>query len=436
MTDNFLYGVIIVAYFFGAGLLRISPRDKRFAHCITISVLLYGLTLQFEAIYGLNLIFSVWLILKSQIFSPKISGYISFLWTFIYLGIFRVYFQSERMLELGLFQAGAVCNAFQLILTLRVSSFSIDASIPNSPASNASFVQYFSYCIFFMGAFTGPWVPYRVYQNSLTVNIPLDKKLIREKFIFCLGVLAVAQFCMKFFPKRFIVSDEFLDMGFVRQILYILISTTWFRCKFYAGWLLAEIAFVFGNVRQKDKKYPQITWGENVDLQGTELQTTISNPTRRWNLSVNSWLVIYVYKQVPGPKVLRSLVVMTVSGYWHGFEFGLYLWALGLWLGAMTESRLDSITKGLLPESIKKVLAFLLSYSAMSYGALAFFFKSPDDFVKILRYYNATSWIFFTGPIAIILACSIADLLDWAYWGGKFSTLISVKSKRDAAAKR
>jgi len=412
MSDDFIYGAILVSYFFGAGLLRISSESSRFFQSIILSALLYGLTLQVEAIYGLTLIFSVWLALKflSLLLSPKVAGTICFVWCFIYLGLFRIYFQSERMIEIGLIRAGGVANAFQIILTLRVSSFAIDSTIPQSPASEASFIKYFSYCIYFIGAYTGPWFPYRIYESSLVKDIPLDRNLICNKLISWVGVVAVTLFLMKFFPKDFIVTEEFLAMGFIRQMQYILVSTTWFRCKFYFCWLLTEVVCILGNIRQQDEQYPQIIWGENVDLSGTEFQTTISNSTRRWNLSVNSWLVMYVYKKIPGPKAVRSIMVMLVSAYWHGFEFGLYLWALGLWLGAMTESRLHSISKGMLPELLKKVIAFLLSYTTMSYGALAFFFKEESKFPKILEFYNSTMWIGFTGPIAIIVTSSIGDI--------------------------
>ena len=45
-----------------------------------------------------------------------------------------------------------------------------------------------------------------------------------------------------------------------------------------------------------------------------------------WNMTVQYWLAVNVYRRLPGlSRGLRSLVVMVVSSAWHGVYPGMYI---------------------------------------------------------------------------------------------------------------
>ena len=95
----------------------------------------------------------------------------------------RMHFRLSSLFESALLQQ---TYSFFIFIIAIVSFF--ESTFPQSPASEASFIKYFSYCIYFIGAFTGPWFPYRIYENSLVKDIPLDRNLIRNKLI-CTNIL-------------------------------------------------------------------------------------------------------------------------------------------------------------------------------------------------------------------------------------------------------
>ena len=51
-----------------------------------------------------------------------------------------------------------------------------------------------------------------------------------------------------------------------------------------------------------------------------------------WNMTVQYWLAVNVYRRLPGlSRGLRSLVVMVVSSAWHGVYPGMYIQLSQIW---------------------------------------------------------------------------------------------------------
>lgn len=69
------------------------------------------------------------------------------------------------------------------------------------------------------------------------------------------------------------------------------------------------------------------------------LQTNISNFWRHWHVSLYSWLIDYVFIPLGGSRksfartLLNVLIVMLISGIWHGAAWNFVLW--GIWHGLM-----------------------------------------------------------------------------------------------------
>ena len=62
----------------------------------------------------------------------------------------------------------------------------------------------------------------------------------------------------------------------------------------------------------------------NIDEMGAEGVVTMREALKTWNMTVQYWLVLIVYKRFP-IKALRTVAVMTVSAFWHGVYSGYYL---------------------------------------------------------------------------------------------------------------
>lgn len=64
------------------------------------------------------------------------------------------------------------------------------------------------------------------------------------------------------------------------------------------------------------------------------MSTSISEFWRRWHISLNTWLKDYLYFPLGGSrcskprKYFNTMVTFTVSGFWHGANFGYVLWGV------------------------------------------------------------------------------------------------------------
>ena len=71
---------------------------------------------------------------------------------------------------------------------------------------------------------------------------------------------------------------------------------------------------------------------ENFDL--PFLATDLSGFWKRWHISLSSWLTEYVYFSVGGSRkgeirtCINLMITMIVSGLWHGFSFGFFIWGM------------------------------------------------------------------------------------------------------------
>ena len=62
----------------------------------------------------------------------------------------------------------------------------------------------------------------------------------------------------------------------------------------------------------------------NIDEWGADFVPTMREALKCWNMTVQHWLVVIVYKRFP-VKSLRVAAVMLMSSVWHGVYSGYYL---------------------------------------------------------------------------------------------------------------
>ncbi len=86
------------------------------------------------------------------------------------------------------------------------------------------------------------------------------------------------------------------------------------------------------------------------------LSTSVGEFWRRWHISLNQWLVDYIYIPLGGSRCkpvrrdLNTLITFGVSGLWHGADMGYVIWGLLNGLYVVVERRLDSFRKRRNPE--------------------------------------------------------------------------------------
>lgn len=62
----------------------------------------------------------------------------------------------------------------------------------------------------------------------------------------------------------------------------------------------------------------------NISPYGSDFCTTFREGMKHWNICVQYWLAMYVYKRFPSKKY-RTAVTMLVSAAWHGVYIGYYV---------------------------------------------------------------------------------------------------------------
>lgn len=75
--------------------------------------------------------------------------------------------------------------------------------------------------------------------------------------------------------------------------------------------------------RMEQSKYNYETI-HNINPYGADFCVTCREGMKHWNMCVQYWLAVYVYKQIPF-KQFRTAITMFVSAVWHGVYMGYYI---------------------------------------------------------------------------------------------------------------
>jgi lysophospholipid acyltransferase 7 len=229
-----------------------------------------------------------------------------------------------------------------------------------SSICDLNFLDILSYCYCFCGIFTGPVFEYDTFCSALrdrkdTKITEKSYKLVQKKlslFMIC----SISHILLKInFPTRELQSTNYLKhTPFIRKIVFMILSLISLRYRYYAAWLLAEASCASSTIGIKNqnnksddikiKVGPNIeTNGEaknfqniqelvvNVDIFSVEKSLAPSTIARYWNMSVQRWLVFYIYKRVPlKSRLFKQLITFGFSAVWHGLHPGYYLFFLVL----------------------------------------------------------------------------------------------------------
>lgn len=134
----------------------------------------------------------------------------------------------------------------------------------------------------------------------------------------------------------------------------------------------------------------------NVDAVTTDTCWTFREAMKSWNMCVQYWLAVNVYKRFPS-KAYRVLVTLLVSAVWHGVYSGYYFCILGvpfylpiedIWVRLLRGKKGDAKESGSgdLRRLVANGLLWVSKFFAFSYMGIAFQLMTLD---KIWFYYSS-----------------------------------------------
>ncbi|EDW03518.1 lysophospholipid acyltransferase 7 [Drosophila grimshawi] len=290
------------------------------------------------------------------------------------------------------------------------------------------------YSVNYVGILTGPYFRYRTYRDYFEMpfkdHAPCVQATIEQlkwAAFYCSLYLATNYF----WPLDYALSDEFYnDRSVLYRLLYVWPTFFIFRARIYTGLTLSECVCTmsgFGaypdeadvaNGEGPRKRYQHMEWDAekrtynfttivNTRVWDVERCWTFREGMKHWNVCVQYWLAVNVYKLFPIRKY-RTGATFLCSAYWHGFRPGHYFCIMGAPLYVPLEDmwhklvRKDAVG---MQRNVLDVIFWISKWFAFSYLGTAFLLSSFDN---IWRFYSS---VYHFGYIAWVLMVALGVLL-------------------------
>lgn len=372
---------------------------------------------------------------------PRICHKVSFAFTFLYLCFFRT------SLWFGIPYASGHTNLVQMILTLKIVglAFEVNSAYVNKTNKtnelvadgskfkeqileeefsyvSPGFVDIFHYCFNYIGVLTGPYYRYKTFKDSF--DFPFAKyvnctEYMIKRLKYVPLYIIVFLVCSYIWPLSYVETYEFLNhRSWLYRYFYLWPQFLIFRMRIYSGLILSECVCImagFGAYPEKTKPKsghgpsedfekmkdiisdPKVAEIEtynfdtvyNLNAYGSDFCVSYREGMKHWNMCVQYWLAVYVYKRFPYKKY-RTVVTMLTSAVWHGVYTGYYLCIGTVPFVLIIE---DIWTKILLKnnqnEKQVKIYQFILWFFKMhyfGYQAMALYLLEVN---KVMTYYNS-----------------------------------------------
>jgi len=238
-----------------------------------------------------------------------------------------------------------------------------------------------------------------------------------------------------YFPLKYAESEEiFTDHSILYRILYTNPIFFNFRMRIYTGFVLSECICIAAGLgaypecaKSKSGQGPsdyaaleEISSDEkqletssydfktvhNIDEYNSDFSQTVRLGMKYWNMTVQYWLAVNVYKRLP-QKFPRVFITMLTSAVWHGVYAGYYLSLCTVPFILVVESMYEKLVRRDLTDFGKKVYDFI-SYvhkmQAFGYMGMAFLLLRVD---ATFYYWQS---IFFFGHVIIAIMYVIGIL--------------------------
>ncbi|CAH0563559.1 unnamed protein product [Brassicogethes aeneus] len=367
--------------------------------------------------------------------SKKKCHIATFVFCFLYLFFFRT------TVHFGVPYPPAHTNLIQMILTLKLVGLSLEVSSSHenkkrkdssskseeekyeekhNDIDNLKFIDILHYSFNYVGILTGPYYRYRTFVDSIEkpyIKYDNWKDNLIEKLkyvpIFAIFFLVASHY----WPLSYALSDEFYnERSWLYRYWYIWPNFFIFRMRIYIGLLLSESACVTAGLGL----YPAITQPKsghgpsqqfkclvesktpkelesleynyktiyNINPYGSDFCVTYREGMKHWNICVQYWLAVNVYKKFPFKK-LRTIATLMISAVWHGVWTGYYVCIGTVPFGLMVEDIwVQLLLKDHQGTALKRNEWFVWFYKmkVFSYQAIAFHLLEIN---KIIKYFNS-----------------------------------------------
>ncbi|XP_059616477.1 lysophospholipid acyltransferase 7 [Phlebotomus argentipes] len=348
---------------------------------------------------------------------------------FMYLLFFRMtaYF--------GLPSPPGHTNLIQMVLTLKLVGLAFEVNDATQKTRKAtkeelekmpyherelaeiSMKNIFGYSFNYVGVLTGPYITYRTYRDPFVEKYAHDEASFKacdratiDKFKSIPIFVALYLTTSYFWPLGRIFKDEFyLDQSVLYRLWYVWPAFFIFRMRMYIGLTLSECVCSAAGVgiyptpfqstpgggpRSKDsqqlegwQKTYDFNTINNSDVYTTETCWTFREAMKSWNMCVQYWLAMNVYKRFPSRK-LRTGATLLVSAYWHGVNPGYYFCIFA----APFYVAIEDLCLKRLRAAVKEfplwlnICVWISKFFAFSYMAIAF---QLITFPFIWKFYNS-----------------------------------------------
>jgi len=389
----------------------------------------------------------------------------SFVWCFSYLTFFRL------SGWLGLPSPPPHTNAIILILTLKLVGLAFEVHDTAVRTENKTVIDakddpvtaiedaktvfgdvkpslsgMVHYTLGHVGLITGPYYKYSVwegmYKDKWNPGVAGDgagwgvcekAAVKRAKYVPYYVVAFLVSGYM--FPLSVVETEEWQhSSGLLWKLFYMVPIFFNFRMRIYAGFTLSECACIMaglgaypvcseprpgqgpkkpellaecGDPDQPDKEAVNFETVHNIDEWGADFVPSMREALRCWNMTVQHWLVMVVYKRFP-VKSLRTTMVMLVSSVWHGVHPGYYLSLGSVPLCLMVEDFYRRLLRSRLSESGKAAydwVAWIVRMRWFEYLGMGFLLLRVD---ATLSYWSS---VYFIGHLSLAVFYLLGHVL-------------------------
>lgn len=239
-------------------------------------------------------------------------------------------------LEISLSRVSFVVPLGISFIIFQVVSYIIDVS-RGSVQPERNFLKYAVYVAFFPKVVQGPITRAEDFLPQLDEIHVFDKRRFSEGFIMLLYGLFMKMVVAD--NAAIIVNTVFSDVS-AHSGAAVLFATLVFAMQIYydfAGYSYTAIGAskLFGFELKQNFRQPYMS-------------KSVSEFWRRWHISLNVWLREYLYIPLGGGRVsprrkrFNTLVTFTLSGLWHGANWGYIIWGFLNGVFINTENRIKA----------------------------------------------------------------------------------------------
>ncbi|CAG0912539.1 unnamed protein product [Notodromas monacha] len=419
LLHDFIYlGSLIFCIAFGEVLRKIKNPEKRKLVATFLGVLIVFL------LSGTYIIHPILMVLVNATIITYVSQrwchVASFFFSFSYLIFCRSFWY------LGLSEIPDFLNAVVMLLTLRVVGLAFEKNRGPSEKHDypfPNFIDIVHYSCCYIGVLTGPYFRYSAYYDMLysehTSRVSCREAML-NRMMFVPMYLVLFFLTNYLFPVNTVESEEFSRRSWLYKFIFSNAVFFTFRMRMYSAFIISECVCINAGLGAYPKKFESKSGlgptartkelsGEeeydfetvkNIDAYGSDFAPTVREGMRWWNMTVQYWLAVNIYKGLAGyPKAFRVAATMMVSSIWHGVYAGYYLSLLTVPFIMVVEDLYERRLRNRLSETGKAVydwVSLALKMQWFAYMGMAFLLLRVD---KTLHYWSS---VYFAGHLLIV----------------------------------